>query len=102
MFERMARLTEPGRREASILFADIESSGELSRHLSSAAYFRLVHELFTKLDGIVIDANGIVGKHAGDGLSAFFLADDCGSKEEATGAAVRPPGQATPAPRGTR
>ena len=88
MFERMARLTEPGRREAAILFADIQASGELSRHLSSAAYFQLVHELFTKLDGIVIDANGIVGKHAGDGLSAFFLADDCDTKEGATGAAV--------------
>jgi class 3 adenylate cyclase len=88
MFERMARLTEPGRREAAVLFADIQSSGELSRHLSSAAYFQLVHELFTKLDSIVIDADGIVGKHAGDGLSAFFLAEDCGSKEGATGAAV--------------
>jgi class 3 adenylate cyclase len=88
MFERMARLTEPGRREAAVLFADIQASGELSRHLSSAAYFRLVHELFTKLDGIVIDVDGIVGKHAGDGISAFFLADDCGSKEGATGAAV--------------
>ena len=88
MFERMARLTEPGRREAAILFADIQASGELSRHLSSAAYFQLVHELFTKLDGIVIDANGIVGKHAGDGLSGFFLADDCDTKEGATGAAV--------------
>jgi len=88
MFERMARLTEPGRHEAAVLFADIQASGELSRHLSSAAYFRLVHELFTKLDGIVIDGNGIVGKHAGDGLSGFFLADDCGSREEATGAAV--------------
>jgi class 3 adenylate cyclase len=88
MFERMARLTEPGRHEAAVLFADIQASGELSRHLSSAAYFRLVHELFTKLDGIVIDANGIVGKHAGDGLSAFFLSDDCGSREGATGGAV--------------
>jgi class 3 adenylate cyclase len=88
MFERMARLTDPGRREASILFADIEASGDLSRHLSSAAYFRLVHELFTKLDGVVIDADGIVGKHAGDGMSAYFLTDDCGSKEEATGAAI--------------
>jgi class 3 adenylate cyclase len=88
MFERMARLTEPGRREAAVLFADIQASGELSRHLSSAAYFRLVHELFTKLDGIVIDAQGIVGKHAGDGLSGFFLADDCGSKEGAVGACV--------------
>jgi class 3 adenylate cyclase len=88
MFERMARLTEPGRREAAVLFADIQSSGELSRHLSSAAYFRLVHELFTQLDQIVIDANGIVGKHAGDGLSAFFLAEDCGSREGAARAAV--------------
>jgi class 3 adenylate cyclase len=88
MFERMARLAEPGRREAAVLFADIQSSGELSRHLSSAAYFRLVQKLFTELDEIVIDANGIVGKHAGDGLSAFFLADECGGREAAAGAAV--------------
>jgi class 3 adenylate cyclase len=88
MFERMARLADPGRREAAVLFADIQSSGELSRHLSSAAYFKLVQELFTKLDGIVIEAGGIVGKHAGDGLSAFFLADDCGSREGAAGAAI--------------
>jgi class 3 adenylate cyclase len=47
-----------------------------------------VHAHDPKLDGIVIDADGIVGKHAGDGLSAFFLSDDCGSKERATGAAV--------------
>jgi class 3 adenylate cyclase len=88
MFERMARLADPGRREAAVLFADIQSSGELSRHLSSAAYFRLVQQLFTALDGIVIDAKGIVGKHAGDGLSAFFLAEDCGSREQAAGAAL--------------
>ena len=88
MFERMARLAEPGRREAALLFADIQSSGELSRHLSSAAYFQLVQSLFTQLDQIVIDAQGIVGKHAGDGLSAFFLADDCGSREDAAAAAI--------------
>jgi class 3 adenylate cyclase len=88
MFERMARLQDPGRREAAVLFADIQSSGELSRHLSSAAYFRLVQTLFTRLDEIVIDAKGIVGKHAGDGLSAFFLSDDAGSRESAAGAAV--------------
>jgi class 3 adenylate cyclase len=88
MFERMARLTDPGRREAAVLFADIQSSGGLSRHLSSAAYFRLVQALFTDLDGAVIDAKGIVGKHAGDGLSAFFLAEECGSREAAAGAAL--------------
>jgi class 3 adenylate cyclase len=88
MFERMARLADPGRREASVLFADIQSSGDLSRHLSSAAYFQLVQALFTRLDEIVIDAGGIVGKHAGDGLSAFFLAQDSGSREGAAAAAV--------------
>lgn len=88
MFERMARLADPGKREAAILFADIQSSGDLSRHLSSAAYFRLVQTLFTELDRIVIGASGIVGKHAGDGLSAFFLSDDCGSREGAAAAAI--------------
>jgi class 3 adenylate cyclase len=88
MFERMARLADAGRREAGILFADIQSSGELSRHLSSAAYFRLVQALFTELDEVVIEAQGIVGKHAGDGLSAFFLSEQCGSREEAAGAAI--------------
>ena len=88
MFERMARLAEPGRHEAAVVFADIQSSGDLSRHLSSAAYFRLVQSLFTELDAVVIDQKGIVGKHAGDGLSAFFLADDCGSREQAAAAAV--------------
>jgi class 3 adenylate cyclase len=88
MFERMARLADPGRREAALLFADIQSSGELSRHLSSAAYFQLVQQLFTDLDGVVIDANGIVGKHAGDGLSAFFLTDDCDTATGAAGVAL--------------
>jgi class 3 adenylate cyclase len=88
MFEQMARLADPGRREAAVLFADIQSSGELSRHLSSAAYFRLVQALFTDLDATVIAASGIVGKHAGDGLSAYFLAEECGSREAAAGAAL--------------
>jgi class 3 adenylate cyclase len=88
MFERMARLADPGRREAAIVFADIQASGELSRHLSSAAYFRLVQTLFSDLDRVVYEAKGIVGKHAGDGLSAFFLSEDCGTREDASQAAL--------------
>jgi class 3 adenylate cyclase len=88
MFERMASLADPGRHEAAVLFADIQASGELSRHLSSAAYFRLVQSLFTDLDQVVIEHGGIVGKHAGDGLSAFFLSEDAGSREGAAGNAL--------------
>ena len=88
MFERMAELVEPGRRTAAVLFADLQSSGTLSRRLPSAAYFELVKALTTSMDRVVIRHNGIVGKHAGDGVTAFFLADQFPSASAAAAAAV--------------
>jgi class 3 adenylate cyclase len=88
MFERMARLTEPGRRRAAILFADLESSSALSRRLPSAAYFSLLNRLFTAIDKLVIDDGGIVGRHAGDGATAFFLTDENGSDSRAARMAI--------------
>lgn len=88
MFERMARLVAPGRRRAAILFADIQASGVLSRRLSSAAYFKLVRAATTAIDEVVVDHKGIVGKHAGDGVTAFFLAQDLGSDSAAARAAL--------------
>jgi len=83
MFERMARLVEPGRRSAAILFADLQASGPLSRRLSSAAYFTLIRDLTTAMDAAIIDECGIVGKHAGDGVTGFFLENDAGSASSA-------------------
>lgn len=80
MFERMAALTMPARRPAAILFCDLEDSGLHSRRLSSQAYFELVRELTTAIDEAVIEAGGIVGKHVGDGVSAFFLAEQAGGE----------------------
>jgi class 3 adenylate cyclase len=88
MFERMAELVEPGRRTAAVLFADLQASGSLSRRLPSAAYFELVKELTTAMDRVVIRHNGIVGKHAGDGVTAFFLADQFPSASAAAAAAI--------------
>jgi hypothetical protein len=88
MYERMARLIEPGRRQAAVLFADLQTSGTLSRRLPSAAYFGLIKELTTAIDAVVVKHEGIVGKHAGDGLTAFFLAEDIGSPSGAAGAAI--------------
>ena len=39
LFERMAQVAEPRRRATAVLFADLESSGVLSRRLSGAAFF---------------------------------------------------------------
>lgn len=89
MYERMARLVDPGPRQAAILFCDLSSSGRLSRQLPSAAYFKMVRRLWMGMDAVVADEKGIVGKHAGDGASAFFIVDDLGSASAAAGAALR-------------
>lgn len=87
-FARMARLAAPGRRAAAVLFADLEGSGDIARELSGAAYFRLVAELTERIDRAVVERSGIVGKHAGDGVTAFFVADDVGSASGAVRAAI--------------
>lgn len=88
MFQRMSRLVEPGRHPVAILFSDIEGSTELARTLPSAVYFELVSSLAKATDNIVGRHDGIVGKHAGDGSSAFFLADDHGKTSAAVRAAI--------------
>lgn len=88
LFERMARLQEPARREAAILFVDLEASGILSRRLSSAGYFSLIRTLTSGIDETVADCGGVVGRHAGDGASAFFLVHELGSASHAAAAAI--------------
>jgi class 3 adenylate cyclase len=89
MYEQMARLVEPGPQQAAVLFCDLHRSGALARQLSTPAYFKLVRDLWTGIDAIVAQERGIVGKHAGDGASAFFLASDLGSPPAAAAASLR-------------
>jgi class 3 adenylate cyclase len=89
MYSRMAQLASPGRHQAAVLFADLQSSAALSRRLPSAAYFKLIRALTTAMDEVVVAERGIVGKHAGDGVTAFFLSDDLGSDSAAVRAAIQ-------------
>lgn len=82
-FERTEAVATPGRRAAAVLFADLESSTQLSRRLSTGSYFALVRRLARAADECVIDAGGLVGSHAGDGVVAFFLAETSGSDSAA-------------------
>ena len=88
LFERMDRVSEPARRPAAILFADLEASGALSRRLSSRGYFDLIRDLTDLIDSSVVANDGIVGKHAGDGGSALFLAADFDGSESAAARAA--------------
>lgn len=87
-FERVDQVTRPGRRPAAILFADLESSSRLARGLSTASYFALVRRLAIAADQSVINAGGLVGSHAGDGVVAFFLAETSGSESAAARACI--------------
>lgn len=89
MYERMARLVEPGPHQAALLFCDMHESGVISRRLPSAAYFKLVRRLWTGIDHVIATETGIVGKHAGDGASAYFLVDDLGDESATVAAAIR-------------
>ncbi len=82
-FERMMGVARAERRPAAILFADLEGSSPLARRLSTASYFALVRRLAGAADGCVIDAGGLVGRHVGDGVVAFFLTETAGSDSAA-------------------
>jgi class 3 adenylate cyclase len=86
--ERMGVIAQPDRRPAAILMADLEASSPLARRLSSAQYFAFNRRLVRTADSCVIDAGGIVGRHAGDGVVALFLADTAGSESAAARACI--------------
>ncbi len=80
---RMLQVAKPGRRPAAILFADLEASSVLSRRLSTARYFAFGRRLARAADHCIIDAGGLPGRHVGDGVVAFFLAETAGSESVA-------------------
>ena len=87
-FARMQRVAKAARRPAAILFADLEGSSPLARRLSTASYFALGRRLVRAADQCVIDAGGLVGRHVGDGVVAFFLSETAGSESAAASACI--------------
>ena len=87
-FQRMQHVAKAGRRPAAIMFADLEASSPLARRLPTASYFAFARRLARAADQSVIDAGGLVGRHVGDGLVAFFLAETAGSESAAARACI--------------
>ena len=87
-FERMQQVARPARRPSAVLFADLEASSAIARRLSTASYFLLGRRLARAADQCVINAGGLVGRHVGDGVVAFFLAETAGSESAAARACI--------------
>lgn len=86
--ERISEVVSADRRPAAILFADLEASSRLARRMSTADYFNLSRRLVRAADQCVVDAGGIVGRHLGDGVTAFFLTESLGSESAAARAVI--------------
>jgi class 3 adenylate cyclase len=88
LFERIASLATPRQEPAAVLFVDLEDSSRLSRRLSTPAYFALISRVLTATDRAIARRDGVVGKHAGDGATAFFRASDAGGSSKAARNAI--------------
>lgn len=86
--ERVERVAKPERHAAAILFADLESSSALARRLATASFFSLVRRVTRSVDQAIVDAGGIAGQHAGDGVVGFFLVSELGSASAAAAACI--------------
>ena len=86
--ESMRRVRRAARRASAVLFADLEGSSALAKRLSTASYFTLGRRLVRAADRCVIDAGGLVGRHVGDGIVAFFPEELCGSESAAARACL--------------
>ena len=86
--QRIQDIVTAERRPAAILFADLEASSKLSRTLSTSEYFSLARRLVRAADQSVVDAGGVVGRHLGDGVTAFFLAEVLGGESAAACACI--------------
>jgi class 3 adenylate cyclase len=71
------------RRPAAILFGDLEGSSALARTMSTAGYFNLVRRIVRATDQAIVDQGGIVGRHVGDGVVAFFPVETSGNESAA-------------------
>jgi class 3 adenylate cyclase len=56
--------------------------------MSTSDYFVLSRRLIRAADQCVVDAGGLVGRHLGDGVTAFFLVEHLGSESAAARAAI--------------
>jgi class 3 adenylate cyclase len=86
--ERMRSMAPAGRRPAAILFADLEGSSALARTLSTGSYFAISRRIVAATDQCIVDAGGLVGRHVGDGVVAFFPVETFDSESGAARACI--------------
>jgi len=86
---RQRSVARARRRPAAILFADLEGSSALARALSTSSYFAAGRRIVRTTDRCIVEAGGLVGRHVGDGVVAFFPVEVFESESDASMACIR-------------
>jgi class 3 adenylate cyclase len=88
VLDRLDKVTRAKRRSVALLFADLEGSTALAARLPSATYFALARRLIRAADKCIVDVGGIVGRHVGDGVVAFFPVETSETESAAVTACI--------------
>jgi adenylate cyclase len=64
--------------EMSILFADVRGSTALSEKMSAMDFSKLINRFYTQAASVIVQADGLVDKLAGDSVAAFWGAGFAG------------------------
>ena len=73
LMQSLATKQSPMLTPMAVMVADLQDSVRLCAELPPQSYFELINEIWSVTNGIVQARNGQVGKHAGDGIIAYFF-----------------------------
>ena len=68
--------------DVAVLMADIQDSTSICAELPSNEYFMLINDFWMAGQEAISAFSGVAGKHAGDGVTFFFLPNEGGEKQE--------------------
>lgn len=70
--ETIRRLESGAEVAMSILFADVRGSTALSERMNPTEFSKLINRFYTEATRVIVEADGLVDKLAGDSVAAFF------------------------------
>lgn len=73
LMQSLAAKQSPMLTPMAVMVADLQDSVRLCAELPPQSYFELINELWNVTNGIVQEHGGQIGKHAGDGVIAYFF-----------------------------
>jgi class 3 adenylate cyclase len=73
VMRRLASQQSPMLTPMAVMVADLQDSVRLCAELPPQSYFQLINEIWNLCNRVIQEFDGQIGKHAGDGIVAYFF-----------------------------